>query len=93
LEQAIADISDGEHSDHSADKDSDFVATLERIRKDISYQEELINHLESGQREYEIMKTKYEHKLKELQENMQVIQKERDLALKKLTTGDKSKVS
>jgi len=65
---------------------------VDQLQNDIQLKEELLEGLLSSQKEYNLMKVKYEEKLKLLQNMLTSAQKDRDLALKKMNeTGDDGK--
>jgi len=69
---------------------------VDQLQNDIQLKEELLEGLLSSQQEYNLMKLKYEEKLKLLQNMLTSAQKERDLALKKMNEteddGKKEKI-
>jgi len=69
---------------------------VDQLQNDIQLKEELLESLLSSQQEYNLMKLKYEEKLKLLQNMLTSAQNERDMALKKINEteddGKKEKV-
>ncbi|KAL7752651.1 hypothetical protein RI367_001653 [Sorochytrium milnesiophthora] len=64
---------------------------LHKIQADIAIKEELIVGLERTHNEYSVMKRNYEDKLRLLQDNLQSVQKERDIALQRMEKNPKEK--
>ncbi|OUM69868.1 hypothetical protein PIROE2DRAFT_57126 [Piromyces sp. E2] len=85
-------------SDIKEDEKTSYETLLvDQLQNDIQLKEELLEGLLNSQKEYNVMRLKYEEKLKLLQNMLTSAQKDRDLALKKMNEteddGKKEKVS
>lgn len=95
-EKRVSVLSDGDDDDNNDDDNEDeelvrreaeqeeLYKMLHKIQNDITMKEDLVGQLEKSQQEYSVMREKYEQKLKLLHENLQAVQYERDLALKRM---------
>ncbi len=80
-------FTDADRTNPTAAED-EMLSMLEQIQSDITIKEELVEQLERTQNEYQVMRDKYEEKLRQLQDNLVSIQRERDSAVKSAEHSD-----
>ncbi|KAG2221922.1 hypothetical protein INT45_013258 [Circinella minor] len=61
--------------------DTQLARMLHQIQSDIRVKEELVSHLEKSENEYTFMKRKYDDRMSQLQEQLILLQRERDQAV------------
>ncbi|RHZ77668.1 hypothetical protein Glove_174g183 [Diversispora epigaea] len=60
---------------------------LHQIQSDIAVKEQLVNQLEHAEQEFTYMRSEYEQRLRDMQENLIGLQRERDTAVKRASNG------
>ncbi|CAG8437150.1 4216_t:CDS:2 [Diversispora eburnea] len=60
---------------------------LHQIQSDIAVKEQLVNQLEHAEQEFTYMRSEYEQRLRDMQENLIGLQRERDTAVKRATNN------
>ena len=71
--------------------DPQLARMLHQIQSDIRVKEELVSHLEKSENEYTFMKRKYDDRMSQLQEQLVILQRERDQALSRTRSRISSK--
>ncbi|RHZ55274.1 hypothetical protein Glove_417g31 [Diversispora epigaea] len=62
-------------------------AVLTRIQSDIAVKEQLVNQLEHTEQEFTYMRSEYEQRLKDMEEDLIGLRRERDTAVKRASNG------
>lgn len=88
-QEYIEKLNDGEPV--SLDADSTDLLLISKLSSDIVIKEELVCNLERSQKEYQVMKESYESKLKQLQDNLEKVEKDRDAVVKSSSTTSNNK--